>query len=243
VTLFLLGCPEPAWLTLSPVPLFVSHRRLQRRVALPRAACSWSLDSGAFTELAQFGTWRTSPDQYAADVLTYSLAIGSLLWAAPQDWPCEPMVLAKTGLTVAEHQRRTTDNYLALRCRLGSLVIPVVQGSTPADYMRHVGQYAASGVDLAREPLVGVGSVCRRRRWRSLRSVLDPLAGAGLKLHGFGVKSLNLQVNADLLVSADSMAWSYHARRRPALPQCRHTNCNSCLLYALWWRSSVAGVR
>jgi hypothetical protein len=240
VTSFLLGCPEPSWLASSPVPLFVSYRRLLRRVALPRATCSWALDSGAFTELAQFGAWRTGPDQYAADVRTYSWAIGRLLWAAPQDWPCEPTVLAKTGLTVSEHQRRTTDNYLALRLRLGPLVIPVVQGSAPADYMRHVEQYAAAGVDLVREPLVGVGSVCRRQKERSLRSVLEPLAGAGLKLHGFGVKALGLKLCADLLVSADSMAWSYHARRRPALAECSHANCNSCLRYALWWRSAVA---
>ncbi len=33
----------------------------------------------------------------------YRDEIGCLLWAAPQDWMCEPWITAKTGLTVAEH--------------------------------------------------------------------------------------------------------------------------------------------
>jgi hypothetical protein len=36
------------------------------------------------------------------------------------------------------------------------------------------------------------------------------------------------------------MAWSYTARRLPALPGCTgHKNCANCLTYATRWRRSV----
>ncbi len=38
------------------------------------------------------------------------------------------------------------------------------------------------------------------------------------------------------------MAWSYAARRLPALPGCTgHRNCANCLAYATRWRSRVLG--
>ncbi len=42
-----------------------------------------------------------------------------------------------------------------------------------------------------------------------------------------------------MLESADSMAWSYDARRAPALAGCTHRNCANCLEYALRWRRRV----
>jgi hypothetical protein len=36
------------------------------------------------------------------------------------------------------------------------------------------------------------------------------------------------------------MAWSYRARRSPALPGCTgHRNCANCLRYALAWRARL----
>ncbi|TMC48786.1 MAG: hypothetical protein E6J20_18635, partial [Chloroflexi bacterium] len=90
--------------------------------------------------------------------------IGQLAWVASQDWMCEPWIVAKTGLTVLEHQARTVDNFLQLRAELGGLVIPVIQGYGPRDYDRCIGRYQDNGVDLAAEPVVGLGSVCRRSR-------------------------------------------------------------------------------
>ena len=71
---------------------------------------------------------------------------------------CEPWIVAKTGLTVLEHQARTVDNFLQLRAELGGLVIPVIQGYGPRDYDRCIGRYQDNGVDLAAEPVVGLGS-------------------------------------------------------------------------------------
>ena len=68
------------------------------------------------------------------------------------------------------------------------------------------------------------------------------LAALGLRLHGFGVKTGGLHLYGHLLLSADSMAWSYAARRAPALPGCTgHKNCANCLTYATRWRADVLG--
>ena len=128
---FLLGTHHPNWLATSEVPLFVSDRRLRVYRKLPIAVVPWALDSGAFTELATHGNWNhgPTPEEYAGRVRRYQREIGKLLWAAPQDWMCEPGILAKTGLTVYEHQRRTVANFRTLLRLAPDLpFIPVVQG-------------------------------------------------------------------------------------------------------------------
>ncbi|MFF5227475.1 hypothetical protein [Dactylosporangium sp. NPDC000521] len=243
-TLFYLGTHQPHWLRLAlGVPLFISDRRLRAYRTLPRANGPWALDSGGFTELSQHGSWDhgPTPAQYAARVRRYRDEIGHLAWAAPQDWMCEPHITATTGLSVREHQARTVTNYLRLRDLAPDLpFVPVVQGWTPGDYLHCVDRYAAAGIDLTRADLVGVGSVCRRQSGRQLGEVLTCLHTAGVtRLHGFGVKTLGLAHHADLLTSADSMAWSAQARRQPPLPGCTHTNCANCLRYALRWQHDV----
>jgi hypothetical protein len=62
----------------------------------------------------------------------------------------------------------------------------------------------------------------------------------GLRLHGFGIKTTGLQQYGTLLASADSMAWSYAARRRGyPLPGCAHRTCSNCLRYATAWREQL----
>lgn len=236
---FYLGTHRPNWLALTDVPLFVSHRRLAGRRSLPRALGTWCLDSGGFSELSLFGEWRTSEDDYAAAMRRYIDEIGNLQWAAPQDWMCEPFMLAKTGLSIQEHQRRSVLSYLKLRDR-GLPVIPVLQGWQINDYLRCVSMFSAEGVDLEAEPVVGVGSVCRRQGTWAIEEVMATLAGLGLRLHGFGVKLRAFERYAEHLVSADSMAWSYQARREAGpMPGCSHRKCANCLRYALRWRARV----
>jgi hypothetical protein len=236
-----LGTHQPGWLARVAVPLMVSHRTLRGRRRLPRAAGPWTLDSGGFTELALHGGWRTSVGEYVEAVARYATEVGRLAWAAPQDWMCEPFMLARTGLSVDAHQALTVDNYCTLTALAPGLgFIPVVQGWDLASYVRCVDRYARSGVDLAAAPLVGLGSVCRRQATAQIGAVVAELAAGGLRLHGFGVKQRGLAAYADLLASADSLAWSYAARRRPPLPGCRtHTSCANCLRYALGWRARV----
>lgn len=235
---FLLGVHEPAWLSRTDVPLFVSHRRLARRQELPRAVGPWALDSGAFSEIAAHGGFATTAHAYAAAVRRYADEVGNLAWASVQDWMCEPFVLARTGLTVAEHQRRTVASYLELRDLAPDVPwVPVVQGWLLDDYLTCVEAYADAGVDLAALPLVGLGSVCRRQATGGIGAVVAALAG--LRLHGFGVKTGGLVRYGRLLASADSMAWSYRARRSSPLSGCAHRTCANCLRFALRWRETV----
>jgi hypothetical protein len=125
---FFLGTHMPSWLASLGVPLFVSHRRLAGMRRLPVAAACWGLDSGGFSELSLYGAWQSSSKAYAAAIARYRDEIGSLGWAAPQDWMCEPPILAMTGRSVGFHQAATVASVLELRERVCALVIPVLQG-------------------------------------------------------------------------------------------------------------------
>ncbi len=241
---FYLDAHQPHWLWRADVPLMVSVRQLARRArrpVLPEASCRWALDSGGFTELSLHGRWTLPAAGYAEQATRLADQLSGLDFAAPQDWMCEPGILARTGLTVAEHQQRTVANYLELRTLAPWLPwIPVVQGWRLNDYLACVGLYAKAGVDLAALPLVGHGSVCRRQHTGEIAAIARTLAVLGLRLHGFGVKTLGLAGYADALASADSLAWSYRARRSSALPGCSsHRTCANCLRFALDWRERL----
>lgn len=238
---FYLGSHQPHFLARTDAPLFVSRRTLAPRRTFPRARGPWALDSGGFTELSMYGEWRTTAAEYVADVRRIVAGVGAPDFAAPRDWMCEPWIVQRTGLTVAEHQRRTVADYLDLMFRAPEVPwMPVLQGWHPDDYLRCADLYARTGVDLTACPVVGVGSVCRRQGTKDAGAILGMLAGMGLRLHGFGVKLTGLAQYAQLLHSADSLAWSYAARRDAPLPGCvGHQNCANCLRYALGWRARV----
>ena len=251
---FYLGTHNPSWLRSAGVPLFVSHRRLARlRGALPVAAEKWALDSGGFSELSMFGGWVTEPGDYVTAVNRYDREIGRLEWAAPMDWMCEPDMVARTGLSVIEHQRRTVANYLELSARWRDVsdeyspFMPVLQGYEVADYLRCWDMYADAGVDLGAVELVGVGSVCRRQHSGDIRAVFETILerDPGLPVHGFGVKTLGLREYGHLLTTADSMGWSYNARKNAGDPAqslgCTHAHCGNCIKWALRWRRKIVG--
>lgn len=234
---FYLGAHHPHWLRVAGVPLFVSRRALGRYKTMPRAAARWALDSGGFSELSLHGGWKLTAREYVLEARRFRDEIGMLDFAAPQDWMCEPVMLARTGLSVAEHQNRTLYNFLEL-VQLAPDVpwIPVIQGWSSGEYERHVDAYMAAGVNLHAARLVGVGTVCRRQNTLMVSGMLACLASAGLRLHAFGFKLQGLAMCGDSLASADSMAWSYSARRNPPIAGHTHKNCANCLEYALDWR-------
>lgn len=243
---FYLGTHDPSWLRKAGIPLFVSHRRLAGRKQLPPAAAGWALDSGGFSELSMYGGWRTTPAEYVAAVSRYDTEIGNLEWAAPQDWMVEPQILAKTGLTVTEHQHRTVDNLLELHDLWSGddydcPFIPVLQGWTITDYLRHADMYERAGVVLSDQFLVGIGSVCRRQGTDTIARLVGRLAELDILMHGFGVKTLGISAYSRHLYTSDSMAWSRQARWERPLPghEVRHKNCANCLEYALAWRQDV----
>ncbi|MEV0424452.1 DUF7221 family queuine tRNA-ribosyltransferase-like protein [Streptosporangium canum] len=252
---FLLGTHQPGWLRAgrAEVPLFVSDRRLRTYRTLPVAAQDWALDSGGFTELQKFGRWTVTPADYIARVRRYRDEVGRLTWCAPQDWMCEPIVInggrigrqvfVGTHLSVTDHQCRTVANFVQLRELAPDLPwVPVLQGYTVSEYLACIDLYAAAGVDLTGEPLVGLGSVCRRQATGEAHQIILALRERGItRLHGFGVKTLGLQRYGHLLASADSLAWSLDAYYLGTpLPGCTgHKNCANCLTYALGWRAQL----
>ena len=244
------GSHEPSWLGRAGIPLFISHRRLARlKRTLPTAIAPWALDSGGFSELALFGGWKTTALEYVAAVARYDREIGKLDWAAGQDWMVEHEMLARTGKTVMEHQRLTVDNYVEL-CRLwgdfsdaSCPFLPTIQGYQISEYKDCMTMYADAGVDLGGVPLVGVGSVCRRQHTDDIRAVFEAILETDpeLPLHGYGVKNRGLAIYGELLCSADSLAWSFNARKNPRLPGCTHKSCSNCMLWALRWRRNIIG--
>ena len=239
--LFYLGTHRPNWLGKTSVPLFVSRRTLYKRKTFQRALGQWSLDSGGFTELSMFGEWQTTPQEYVTDVERFHDEIGKMNWAAPMDWMCEPFIVEKTGLSVREHQQRTTENIIELRSISDMPFIPVLQGWEYGDYIDHITMYENAGIDLTAEPVVGVGSVCRRQGTREAQVILTTIRALGIKPHGFGVKVSGLKKYGLGLESADSMAWSYGARFNPPIEGHAHKTCANCLEYALNWRKKILG--
>lgn len=238
---FYLGTNEPAWLERTTVPLFVSRRRLQRRVSFPKAIGTWALDSGGFTELSTYGAWMLPADEYAGMVQTYQREIGGMVFAAQQDWMCEPSMLERTGLTAWDHIERTVANSLELSQLAPDVPwMRALQGYTIEHYRFCWDLYAQSGIDLTQERIVGLGSVCRRQATSEIGELVSEFTGRGVAVHGFGVKTHGLTRYGDMLASADSTAWSLDAYRRGA-PMFGHSHqtCSSCMDYALWWRQRM----
>lgn len=202
----------------------ISIKRLWRRKK-PVACGDVLVDSGAFTELFLHGRYRHGVEEYAAELYRlHTSGVVKIAAAVAQDYMCEPFILSKTGMTIADHQRLTIERYDALITELERLfdgpipfhVMPVLQGFAPQDYANHVRMY---GDRLKPGMWVGVGSVCKRQGDpRSIIAVLQAIAALrpDLLLHGFGVKKTSLLHPGvrEMLATADSMAWSFAARKQ-----------------------------
>lgn len=258
--IFYTGAHHPNWLTASTIPLFISATTLARYRTSGNAwpirgtGARWAGDSGAFAALmlARDGDnhpWSMDFESYGGMWLRLTQEIGRQPdFLAIQDWPCEPAVRLRTGLTVADHQEFTVDSYLQLAEGFPWLPwMPVLQGWEPGDYLRHVDMYERAGVDLEACHRVGVGSICRRGSQRGVAAVLEALAPLGLRLHGFGASINALRLAGHHLTSSDSQAWSAVARREHIrLPDCTHTtrsggpsDCRNCPRWAQAYRARV----
>jgi hypothetical protein len=99
--------------------------------------------------------------------------------------------------------------------------------------------YESAGIDLRALPAVGVGSICRRQGTIEAVEILGRLSAVSDHLHAFGMKITGIKNAAHSVATADSMAWSFSARREQPLPGHTHLNCANCLEYALGWRARV----
>lgn len=174
------------------------NRLWKRRKRVGNRRTRVFVDSGAFTALNKDGRYVQSVVVYARRLFElHTRGIVSIAVAAAQDYMCEPFILAKTGLTVLEHQRLTIERYDALVAELMRLfevarpadlpfpVMPVLQGWTREDYARHVAMY---GDRLTPGMWVGVGSVCKRQgKVSAIEDVLHAIKEVrpDLRLHGF----------------------------------------------------------
>lgn len=213
---FFVGLHHPSAAQYVTVPAFISVNRIRDRKS-PFIVGDWIMDSGAFTTIIKHGGYPESPTIYAAQIKRWSTN-GNLLAAVSQDYMCEANMLKITGKTIPEHQRLTIDRYDELvKCDTGGVyVMPVLQGYEPEDYVSHIRQYAER---LRLGQWVGVGSVCKRNsNAGSIEAVLRAIKTErpDLRLHGFGIKTtaLRSEIVRELLETADSMAWSFAARRQ-----------------------------
>lgn len=252
VTRFYLGTHRGRWLEdhrFAGIPLFVTYNTLsayrRRGDDFPKGiATDYAIDSGAYTEISRFGDWRDSPDIYGGRVYRFIEDIGRPPdFVAIQDMPCEPGALAASGFTVTDHLEFTLDSLLYLRSEFPhARWLPTLQGWRLEDYLRHEQMHREAGVDLTQEPLVGLGSVCKRVSSADIAAIVTTLAARGIRLHCFGVKRDGLARIGHAISSADSLAWSATARRSGIrLPGCVHRGpCNNCPRYARqWWQETV----
>lgn len=249
------------------VDVCISRNRLASYRGTPRPARvrRLLLDSGGFTELKRHGRWRLTAQQYLTQVRTHLAHIdgGQPISVVQQDLMCEPIVIyggkSKDGEFVGtrqfidpagtmsydelveEHQRRSTANLVELRRLAPDLhIVPVLQGFTKAQYARHAGMLELAGIRLADEPLVGLGSVCRRQGTREIAEIVRYFAAQGIRLHGFGVGVRGLSLYGDRVASIDSNAWSYNGRLDVGL--CPHGLVKreaNCPRKALSWLSGA----
>ncbi len=238
---FYLGTHRPYWLPLTDVPLFVSAVTLRKQRRCQKARGPWAQDSGGFSQLQAHGAWTGSDNVYAAETNAWADQAGRPPdFAACRDMMCEPFMLEKTGLTIRDHQLWTIESYVNL-CALAPWInwLPVVQGWHADDYRAHVEMYREAGIDLRELARVGVGSVCRRQATKEGAEIIMAVADLGIRVHAFGVKVEGIKLFGDKIASADSMAWSFVARRRGLLlDSCRggaHKNCANCMSWAMEW--------
>lgn len=184
-------------------------------------AREWILDSGAFTQINKYGHFRMHVKQYAEMICEWGMT-KTLKAAVTQDYMCERFVLAKTGLSIEEHQKLTVYRYDCLLNALAGVktgikpphILPVLQGYREEEYVRCLRLY---GERLKEGMWVGVGSICRRNSDTPyIIMILEAILRErpDLKLHGFGMKitALSHPRVLRLLWSADSMAWSKGSR-------------------------------
>lgn len=156
------------------------------------------LDSGAFTKVTRHGGYPETPEVYAQRVHRLCV-VGAVkpIGVVAEDYMCEPFVLARTGLTIEDHQRLTIERYDAAKIEFHRLFgavlpfefIPVLQGYTVDDYLRHIEMY---GDRLTPGMWVGVGSVCKRQGDIAIiEAILGAIKGVrpDLRLHGFWVEA------------------------------------------------------
>lgn len=192
---------------------FISFNRLLGRQSIFKVN-DWIMDSGAFSQV-QNGGFVYSAERYV-EIANRWTSVGNLQAIVSQDYMCEPAILKRTNRTILEHQIYTIRRYDIIQKYCRAYVMPVLQGYMPDDYVRHLKMY---GKRLKEGQWVGIGSICKRNTDPfQIMNILEmiKMEREDLCIHAFGLKVTALAYRSvrDLLYSADSMAWSWGARRQ-----------------------------
>lgn len=232
----------------------------------PVPAGAWltpaALDSAGFTAMMQ-GGYRWSVSEYVEFVVTNS-GDGAMpfpwAWWSAMDFCCEPEI-APNRLEVDRRIDLTVATYAETLAELtwwreeGVTDVPdpmpVLQGRTPADYLRCARELAAVCPDGVLPRLVGVGSVCRRDLHGpdgllAILAALDRDLPAGVRLHLFGVKGALLAHLGPWLhrvESVDSMAWDSRARNRSRHEGVPYTVAHRAAELTRWFDAQTTALR
>lgn len=247
-----------------PSPLAYIRGLLRAERVMKRLECAFSQDSMCEKQVIEGLVLPLKPKQKRSK-------IDPAIWRA---WAIDKPVLAEsvrrldelgdranvvfhgTGLSVRKHQIMTVANFLELRALarregLRTPIAPTLQGYTLEEYLYCWDLYEMAGVHLQDEPIVGIGSVCRRQATNEAVAIFEELARRGLRgrMHGFGVKVGGLPRLVDLLGSSDAQAEPRQAQLKKILlpghdkpgPGRRkgHKNCANCLPYLLGRREKM----
>jgi len=231
---FYLGIQRSSWANRIDIPFMISAKAMvTSRYSRTVYGEDWLLDSGGFTELSKYGEYRISSSKYLEIVKRTNPTTGAFC----QDWMCEPPILKKTGKTIEEHQKATILSYVSLKEK-SEKILPVLQGWTLIDYLKHVEGYDSLG--LYEGQLFGLGSVCSRSNSNDIELVITGIKREfpDLRLHAFGVKTFALKRRSiiDCLESADSMSWVAKSWREG-----HSRKGEDYLNYALEWYESIVG--
>lgn len=176
----------------------------RKKIKIVPSTSKFFLDSGGFTEIFRFGKYTFSSSEYVDFINKHQID-----YFATMDYPCEPIVLQKTGKTINEHITLTIESNLDLMDT--PKVVPVIQGYSVDDYL-----YCA---DLIKDygcqkPFMAVGTLCKRTKVSDAVAILSAIKSEfpNSDLHAFGLKKNFLQKVKDLIYSSDSIAWFYFQR-------------------------------
>ncbi len=171
------------------------------------------LDSGGYAA-ARHGGFPFSPAEYVERAAGWK-------WTAAMDW---------ASRDPTQRRPRTVDLWHQLAEHSHDLV-PVIQGSSPSDYVRCVEEMHP------RPGLVGVGSLVGRPLG-SVVAIARAVFGAlpsGSRLHLFGVKreQLDALLGWRALASIDSHSWHWQAYREMSKPR---TSLGREAVAVAWYR-------
>ncbi len=209
-----------------------SVRRLKKRIsAMPFRGLDWILDSGGFSEININGKYSFTVNEYLRLVELHQPRMFFNM-----DYVCESNALNKTGLTIKQHQEKTTNNQIKImdiynKFNIKGQFAGCIQGFEIEEYLSHIDSLKEHGLIT---PIMGIGSICRRNSINQILNIIKAIKKEvpKTKLHGFGIKTqiLNMPSVYNDLYSCDSMSWSLSGRNQKTKMciNCKYPNSKSC---------------